>query len=527
MDYEKKYKEALERAKRINDGDGIECPPGWTTCEVIFPELKAIEDANIRGAIIDYLKDNNLTEWAAWLEKQSEPKDRYTFNSIPRLLEMIKPTGRAKAYCQKLIDSLLQEGYATDAKIVSDCLKQMNGEQVAMATMDEKKPVEWNREDEQSLNACLGYIPDEFLRRWLMDVIHVKYDKPADKDEPKYVPKFHEGDWVIGGLTKNEPRQIAEVTEEGYKTTYGGWIGSSFEKDMRLWTIQDAKDGDVICSGQIILLFKKWEDSDWNFVIAYAGIDVSGKLQITNGHWLIANDSHPATKEQRDILFQKMDEAGYEWDAERKELCPLSKSEATSDSVTQTLVDTAKAFLQALSSTPYNNTPVVEAQFAVKQLLTFLSDPKAYDPDASNEHKSAEWSEEDEKQARQIERIVHYDGCSKKLQKQISDWLKSIKNRIQPKQEWSEEDEAMFQGVIETEQYMLDVVYGRKIFAVGNEDLKEECTKELAWLNSLRPKKQWKPSEEQLRELENVFSPDTDSWDEGVLRKLYEQLKQL
>lgn len=362
--------------------------------------------------------------------------------------------------------------------------------------------------------------------------------KSVDKIEPKHVPKFHEGDWVIGGLTKNEPRQIAEVTEEGYKTTYGGWIGSSFEKDLHLWTIQDAKDGDVICSGQIILLFKKWEDSDWNFVIAYAGIDVSGKLQITNGHWLIANDSHPATKEQRDILFQKMDEAGYEWDAERKELCPLSKSEATSDSVTQTLVDTAKAFLQALSSTPYNNTPVVEAQFAVKQLLTFLSDPKAYDPDASNEHKSAEWSEEneqlidevavclrkyeeqvqggyskfyvqsladrieslipgntckatgwseeDEKQARQIERIVHYDGCSKKLQKQISDWLKSIKNRIQPKQEWSEEDEAMFQGVIETEQYMLDVVYGRKIFAVGNEDLKEECTKELAWLKSLK-----------------------------------------
>jgi hypothetical protein len=33
---------------------------------------------------------------------------------------------------------------------------------------------------------------------------------------------------------------------------------------------------------------------------------------------------------------------------------------------------------------------------------------------------------------------------------------------------------------------MLDVVYGRKIFAVGNEDLKEECTKELAWLKSLR-----------------------------------------
>ena len=29
---------------------------------------------------------------------------------------------------------------------------------------------------------------------------------------------------------------------------------------------------------------------------------------------------HPATKEQRDLLFQKMHEFGYEWDAEKKEL---------------------------------------------------------------------------------------------------------------------------------------------------------------------------------------------------------------
>ena len=41
----------------------------------------------------------------------------------------------------------------------------------------EQKPIEWHREDEQNLNACLGYIPDEFLRRWLTDIIHIKYDR--------------------------------------------------------------------------------------------------------------------------------------------------------------------------------------------------------------------------------------------------------------------------------------------------------------------------------------------------------------
>lgn len=76
----------------------------------------------------------------SFVEKQGEhkPADKeYTFKAIPRLLGMIPPTDRAKSYCQKLIDSLEQEGYSTDAKIVRDCLKQMNGEKVAMATMDE------------------------------------------------------------------------------------------------------------------------------------------------------------------------------------------------------------------------------------------------------------------------------------------------------------------------------------------------------------------------------------------------------
>ncbi len=60
--------------------------------------------------------------------------------------------------------------------------------------ISEQKPVEWHREDEQNLNACLGFIPDEYLRRWLKDVIHIKYDKTADKVEPK----FKVGDWITG-----------------------------------------------------------------------------------------------------------------------------------------------------------------------------------------------------------------------------------------------------------------------------------------------------------------------------------------
>ena len=54
------------------------------------------------------------------------------------------------------------------------------------------------------------------------------------------------------------------------------------------------------------------------------------------------------------------------------------------------------------------------------------------------EQKPAAWSKEDEKQARQIERIVH-DGCTQKLQKQIADWFKSLKERYT----WKPSEEQM------------------------------------------------------------------------------------
>lgn len=69
----------------------------------------------------------------------NEPaKDRFAFKAIPRLLDMIEPSERAKSYVTKLADAFDVEGYHTDAEIVRESLKMMNGEKVAMATMDEE-----------------------------------------------------------------------------------------------------------------------------------------------------------------------------------------------------------------------------------------------------------------------------------------------------------------------------------------------------------------------------------------------------
>ena len=84
MDYEKLYKEALERAKNLHK-DAIDMDENIRAkqCEIIFPKLKESEDEKIRGAIIDHLKDYNLNEWAVWLEKQGEkPQGKSALEAI-------------------------------------------------------------------------------------------------------------------------------------------------------------------------------------------------------------------------------------------------------------------------------------------------------------------------------------------------------------------------------------------------------------------------------------------------------------
>ena len=83
MDYEEKYKEALERARKLQKTCDNTAVIGW--CEYIFPELKESENEKIRKALIEMVHDTTYDElWVdynvhkeealAWLEKQGEKK---------------------------------------------------------------------------------------------------------------------------------------------------------------------------------------------------------------------------------------------------------------------------------------------------------------------------------------------------------------------------------------------------------------------------------------------------------------------
>lgn len=98
MNYEKKYKDALERAKGLLEGmDEGDYLASSEDIENLFPELAESEGERMRKAIIDFLKNieeenesslifgnTTTTDMIAWLEKQGEKKPCITEEPTPK-----------------------------------------------------------------------------------------------------------------------------------------------------------------------------------------------------------------------------------------------------------------------------------------------------------------------------------------------------------------------------------------------------------------------------------------------------------
>ena len=148
-------------------------------------------------------------------------------------------------------------------------------------------------------------------------------------------PKFKVGDWVVSPngsqyliayIDKEDNRYLFEIDEyTGEQMNYEDV--QVVDGQYHLWTIADAKDGDVLVTTKIRSCPFIYRKTSYNNQLAYyyAGIDgngifCEGCIKRTIYHFGSDSDVAPATKEQRDLLFAKMKEAGYTWDAEKKEL---------------------------------------------------------------------------------------------------------------------------------------------------------------------------------------------------------------
>ena len=85
-----------------------------------------------------------------------------------------------------------------------------------------------------------------------------------------------------------------------------------------LWTIQDAKPGDILAEDTCIFIIKKL-NNDLSAKI-YCCLYDDGDFELNST--LVFDDTctYPATKEQHDNLFKKITKEGYIWYSNSKEL---------------------------------------------------------------------------------------------------------------------------------------------------------------------------------------------------------------
>ena len=157
MDYEKKYNEALEVAKKNLEAIDTQAE-GCTFSGVgfkntlihCFPELAESEDEKIRKDIIEYFKDKRvddgiqpmLESWIAWLEKQSPSAYELGHAEGMRVKnkEWLEKQGEQKDFGMKSAEESLGVSSETYNKIVDECI------------YGEHKHVEWSEEQLETLN---------------------------------------------------------------------------------------------------------------------------------------------------------------------------------------------------------------------------------------------------------------------------------------------------------------------------------------------------------------------------------------
>ena len=249
--------------------------------------------------------------------------------------------------------------------------------------------------------------------------------KPTDKVEPK----FKVGDWVV---RYGETLQISGIDTvlDGtfhYWFTKGTWLSSKKMENAMLWTIRDAKDGDVLYlqhdGKEHIIIYKGViKERFRTFVSAYCaynGIvdafcfaDVSRYIDIAYGGIM------PATKEQRNLLFQKMKEAGYKWDAEKKELKKIEPKFKVGD-VIRLKGSAAEYTIKRVTDTTYYTDG-------------WSCSIERCEEDYELVEQKSVWSEEDERRFNNIFTLLEELPLSQ-------NWLKSIKYRSQ----WKPSEEQM------------------------------------------------------------------------------------
>lgn len=175
--------------------------------------------------------------------------------------------------------------------------------------------------------------------------------------------KFHESDWITNGEYTWKVISV-DYLDYTLQNQWGEYVYDTIDyvnKAFHLWTINDAKNGDVLfhsdSASNGIFIFKEiLQRETIQKVICYCDYDSEDGFCLGDNHTCCWTDSkilHPATKEQRDLLFKKMKEAGYKWNAETKILDKLVEPKFKVGDKVKSIFNNNQYIITKLTNTHY------------------------------------------------------------------------------------------------------------------------------------------------------------------------------
>ena len=349
----------------------------------IITELKESEDERIRKDIVAAVEtygdftQGRKEEIYAWLEKKSEQN---LANSAKPCKDEHKPVDK--------VEPKFKVKYAGSEYNVFE-IKDIAGV-TFYGIEDEPDHIDYVKAEDCDIIS--GYGIKENGSPYPTKPAVFSEQKPTDKTEQK----FHEGDWVIltaGVLSITLQIVKVDTNKKLYWFNDNSYL-SIVDKDcLRLWTIQDAKDGDVLYSPCLSLL---WIFKSRDTVYCGCNLNYNDGAFCGEGYFERPTDAIPATKIQRDILMKAMADAGWEFDFEKKELKKIAQKP--------------------------NDKEMKET------LRTEYEKGKA---DAIAEFQK-EWSEEDEETIGWLCIFLKEYGYKfyKRNERNVISWLKSLKDRV-------------------------------------------------------------------------------------------------
>lgn len=547
----KAYDKAIERANSLLSGNQL----GNAWIYKLLPELAESEDERIREELKEVLdiclnvrpqiiKEPQYLKFINWLEKQGEqPKKHDVCDNCEQQGSCVSPC--PMKLVEKHGEQNLVKHFCDCVHVgchVNDCKRWCHSYQKEISYTDCNSNC--NRYSKLMNHAFnIGEtITDGISTFKIVDIKDNHYI--ADDGERVEIYMAHRYYTIIQNLEGQKPAEEYNITGIGSKNAKGKLGEMIKRKQGEQKPTAKYKVGDTVYYDSFGRLV--------SFVIANIVEDGTDNpiYEDKDGNSVFQNDiveQNPAWSEEDEKMFRGLIVICDDWTI-RHSFYPIENCDM------EKLKNWFKSLKDRVLSYPKqewkqeNTGDLTDFENAMMHIGgSFFGQHAGLDPNDTNAIKEQanlllelvpkqEWSEEDSEMfGYALDMIEWYGGKNENKVRLVSNWLKFLKERIQPqtKQEWSEEDERLCLCLIEDQEEALDKVrndkYGHSEII---SDLKEMYHERIAFLKSLKDRYTWKPSEEQMEALEHAINcysgiSPTNTEEVYTLEIMKEKLKKL